>query len=406
MSGRGRFNPLATAVIRAVARLSLLLVALAPAAAQQSSSEAVVASFREYRAALERNDLPAAERAAAAALAASEAGNGRRTAVLALNLANVRLELGGDYDALAPARKAYELATAGADSGVDARVAALTLGRAELADDDRGGSRRLIAAIPAAESEPAFAADVYNAATALGQWALEAQEFNTAENAWRTAEKLADTTADPTFARARALTGLGVAIFLGNANPQEQQVGSRMRRVSTPQAQEASEAFVGAQLLLWEAAHAEIPPGAKLTAGQAAYAQAMAWQGALLARLDSMGEDGGLELPSNPSSRDIPIPADFNRLCGMRALNTGPEIEYPTEALFRYGVGAVVMHFGLAPDGTVRSRTIAASIPQGPLADAVEKTLDQWRIERSSAAPGCRMPSSFYFSVRFVLRAD
>jgi outer membrane biosynthesis protein TonB len=89
----------------------------------------------------------------------------------------------------------------------------------------------------------------------------------------------------------------------------------------------------------------------------------------------------------------------------MRAFNTGPEIEYPTEALFRYGVGAVVMHFGLDANGTVRSRTIAAAVPAGPLAEAVEATLQQWRIEKSSSsAPGCRMPSSFYFSVRFVLR--
>ena len=70
-----------------------------------------------------------------------------------------------------------------------------------------------------------------------------------------------------------------------------------------------------------------------------------------------------------------------------------------------YGVGAVVMHFGLAPDGAVHSRTIAASIPAGPLADAVEKTLGQWRIEKSpGSAPDCRMPSSFHYSVRFVLR--
>jgi hypothetical protein len=390
---------------RAVAGLCWCFVAIAPAAAQQSSSDAVVANFREYRAALERNDLPSAERAAEAALAASEAGNGRRTAVLALNLANVRLELGGDHDALAPARTAHELATAGNDSGVDPRVSALTLGRAELAANERSGSRRLLAAIAAAEQDAALAADVYNAATALGQWALEAQEFNTAESAWRTADRLADSTADPAFARARALTGLGVAIFLGNANPQEQQVGSRMRRISTPQAQEANEAFVGAQLLLWPAAYAEIPPGARLTAGQAAYAQAMAWQGALLARLDSMGENRDFELPSNPSSRNIPVPADFTRLCGMRAFNTGPEIEYPTEALYRYGVGAVVMHFGLEPNGTVRSRTIAASIPPGPLAEAVENTLGQWRVEKApNARPDCRMPSSLYFSVRFVLR--
>lgn len=392
-------------MIRATTRLAwLLLAGAAPVAAQQASSDPVIASFREYRAALERNDLPAAERAAAAALAASEAANGRRTAVLALNLANVRLELGPDHDALTPASTAHELATASPDSGVDPRIASLTLGRAELAAGERAGSRRLLAAIPSAEGDSALAVDVYNAATVLGTWALEAQEFTTAESAWRTAERLAEATADPTFARARALTGLGVAIFLGNANPQEQQVGSRMRRESTPEAQEAADAFLGARLLLWEAAYAETPPGTTLTAGQAAFAQAMAWHGALLARLDSMNENRGFDLPSNPSSRDIPVP-DFDSHCSMSAFNTGPEIEYPTEALFRYGVGAVVMHFGLAPDGTVRSRSIAASVPPGPLANAVEATLDQWRIEKSSSsAANCRVPASFYFSVRFVLR--
>src|SRR5690606_22172944 len=114
----------------------------------------VIVNFREYRAALERNDLPAAEKAAAAALAASEASNGRRTAVLAFNLATVRLELGGDYDALDPARTAHRLATADDDSGLDGRVATLTLGRAELAaNEKRDGSRRLIAAIPEAEND-------------------------------------------------------------------------------------------------------------------------------------------------------------------------------------------------------------------------------------------------------------
>ena len=83
-------------------------------------STPIVAHFREYRAALERNDLPAAETAAAAALAASEAAHGSRTAVLALNLANVRLELGGEYDALTPARTAHALATRFRGSGVDA----------------------------------------------------------------------------------------------------------------------------------------------------------------------------------------------------------------------------------------------------------------------------------------------
>ena len=51
-----------------------LFVAASAASAQQGTApvDPVVANFREYRAALERNDLPAAETAATAALAASQ----------------------------------------------------------------------------------------------------------------------------------------------------------------------------------------------------------------------------------------------------------------------------------------------------------------------------------------------
>jgi hypothetical protein len=378
----------------------LLGVAVSSASAQQSAApDPIVASFREYRAALERNDLPAAEKAAAAALGASEAANGARTAVLALNLANVRLELGEDYDALKPARTAHELASASSSSGVDARLAALTLGRAELAEDERGGSRRLIDAIAAAESDEALAGDVYGAAVTLGQWALGKQDYETAQNAWVTAGKVAGATADPTFARARALTGEGTAIFLRNAYPQEQQTGTRLTRISTPDAQGASDKFAAAQELLLPAAYAETPPGARLTAGQVAYAQAMAWQGALLARIESLDETLPIPqlLPSAPTyNRGIP--------CSLRAFNSGPEIKYPTEALFRYGVGAVVAHFALNPDGTIRGHTIAASVPPGPLGEAVEKTLPQWKVEKSTrAAANCTVPSSHYVMVRFVL---
>ena len=88
----------------------------------------------------------------------------------------------------------------------------------------------------------------------------------------------------------------------------------------------------------------------------------------------------------------------------MRAFNAGPELVYPSEALFRYGVGAVVMHFGLEPDGAVRSRTIAASVPPGPLGEAVAVTLDNWRIEKASDALDCRAPPSLYYVILFVLQ--
>ena len=381
---------------------ALPLFAATASSAQQAPAavDPIVAHFREYRAALERGDLPAAETAATAALAASEAARGSRTAVLALNLANVRLELGDKYDALTPARTAHELATTNAGSGVDERLASLTLGQAELAADERNGERRLVDAIAAAEADAALAADVFSAAAALGQWAANAQQYATAQNAWATAGRLASATSDPTFARAGALTGEGAAIFLRNANPRETQTGSRITKISTPDAQAASDAFGLAQALLMPAAYAETPPGARLTAGQVAFAQAMAWQGALFARIESLDEP----LPVPASTLGIPA-YDRSGECTMRSFNTGPEIEYPTEALFRYGVGAVVAHFALDADGGIRARTIAASIPPGALAEAVEATLPQWRVEKDPrSAASCRIPASYYFMVRFVLR--
>ncbi|HUQ53119.1 MAG TPA: hypothetical protein VM692_12920 [Gammaproteobacteria bacterium] len=390
----------------AIARSAWALLLAASAAAAQPSAapvDPVVVNFRAYRAALERNDLAAAETAAAAALAASEAAQGRRTAVLALNLANVRLALGDRYDALSPAQTAHTLATSSADSDVDPRVAALTLGRAEIAADERSGSRRLVEAIAAAEADTALASEVYDAAVALGRWAFDEQEYATAQQAWATAKKLAATTADPAYSRASALIGEGASIFLRNANPREVQTGSRMTKISTPDAQSASDAFVTAQALLLPAAYAATPPQATLTAGQSAFAQAMAWQGALYARIETLNEPLPLP-PSTLGMQDIPS-YDRRGECSMRASNAGPEIEYPTEALFRYGVGAVVAHFALDTDGTIRARTIAASIPPGPLAEAVEASLDQWRIEKlPSSSASCCVPPSYYAMVRFVLQ--
>lgn len=377
-----------------------LLVVAAAASAQQSPAPAdpVVANFRAYRAALARDDLPAAETAAAAALAASEAARGSRTAVLALNLANLRLELGRDYDALTPARTAHALATSGAESGVDPRLAALTLGRAAIASGERDGARRLAEAIAAAQTDEALASDVYGAAVELGQWALDAQDYATAEHAWASAERLAAASSDPTFARANALIGKGAAIFLRHAYPQELQTGARTARISTPDAQAASDAFTLAQRLLEKTAYAATPAGTTLTAGQVAFAQAMAWQGALHARIESLDEPLPVPLPPG-------LPGyDSSGDCVMRSANTGPEIEYATPALFRFGVGAAVAHFALNADGTIRARTLAASIPPGALGDSVEATLGEWRIEKDPRSPtSCRVPPSYYVMVRFIL---
>ena len=374
----------------------LLLAASAGATAQAPApADPVLAHFREYRAALERDDLPAAERAAAAALAASEAARGPRTAVLALNLANLRLELGPPYDALPPARTAHALAAASADSGVDAVAAALTLGRAEVKAGDAAGTQRLLAAFAATGSSSALDTDVYNAAVTLGLSAIDSQDYAAARSAWSTAARLANATDDPTFARARALTGEGAAIFLAGAD----RSAAPSAALSAADAQAANDALATAQRLLLPSALAEAP-GAALSAAQRSYAQALAWQTALLAKVSA-----DRATPPQPTrfGRDVPT-VDDNASCRVRTIRNDAEIVYPPEALDRYGVGAVVLHLGLDAAGAVTRRTVAAAVPPGVLADAAEKAAATWRVEKDPAsAAGCRMPASTYVNIRFVL---
>jgi hypothetical protein len=95
---------------------------------------------------------------------------------------------------------------------------------------------------------------------------------------------------------------------------------------------------------------------------------------------------------------------DADALCKVRTIRDGAALAYPPEALDRYGVGAVVLHVGLDADGAAASRTVAAAIPPGVLADAVERASADWRVAKDpSSSAGCRMPSSAYVNIRFTL---
>jgi hypothetical protein len=353
----------------------------------QQTVDPVLANFREYRAALERNDLAGAETAAAAALAASEAANGARTAVLALNLANLRLELGSPHDALTPARTAHRLATASADAGIDPVAAALTLGSAELAANDPAGAQRLLDALKAADGNTALETDAYNAAIALGRWGIAGNDYGAARIAWGTAARLAHTTGDAEFARARALSSEGVAIALAGMD------GTEASAFSLADARAADAAFSQALQLLRERA-SEAAPATGLTPIQLTYAETLAWQSAVQAKIQRMDGPG----PSSSITFNDP------GRCALRVDRGDAQVRYPPEVLDRFGVGVVVVHFGVDASGATTSRAIGAAIPPGALGDGVAAVMGDWRTEKDpSSAPSCRMPSSFFYPVRFVL---
>jgi hypothetical protein len=394
--------------VAAVTRAGCALLAAAAASAasgQQNTApvDPVVSHFREYRAALERDDLRAAEAAATAALEASEAASGRRTAVLALNLANLRLELGEPYDALPPARTAQRLATTSADAGVDPVAATLTLGRAELAADDPAGASRLLETMSVAVGKEALATDTYNASVALGTWGIEKSDrfgYNVARTAWGTAERLAHTTDDPTFARARARTGAGAAIALAGMDRTASDPRGSPIELSPFDAKAANDDFSVALRLLEQRALADAPSAAGPAPVQQVYAQALGWQAALLAKAQSLGQGP----PAPPSfGNDVP-PQNAGNHCAMRVIRDGTQIAYPAEALDRYGVGAVVVQLGVDAIGTATSRTVAAAIPPGTLGRSVEAVVHEWRTEKDpNAAPSCRMPGSVFVPVRFSI---
>ncbi len=276
--------------------LTLALLSAVCAAAAQSrdtaAADPVVASFREYRAALERGDAQAAEAAAERGLEASERVNGPRTAVLALNLAEIRLDRGEPEAAYAPARRAYELATAGESSGVPPLLASLTLGRAQLATDRENGVERLREAIADAERLGTAQGDAYIASVDLARTSFTRGEYDIAREGWAAAARLAGASPDdPRIARGLARTGEGAAIFMQAIIEARRDIVTAALGtvIDVPAARAASAAF-GESLDLLQPSAESVDQDA-LTLAQRGYAEALAWDGAVRAKMQSQGED-------------------------------------------------------------------------------------------------------------------
>ena len=169
---------------------AMALMAFLGSAAAAQQANPVMDNYHAYMAALQRGDRAGAEAPAAAALEASQArdGEGGRTAVLAFNLARLRVTLAKYAEAIEPASIAVRLSQAqGAASGVDPVLAQIISGRAELGADRRNAGAHLRTALVAANGRRDLDDDAYVAAVELGRWAYTSQYFDVMRTAYEAA---------------------------------------------------------------------------------------------------------------------------------------------------------------------------------------------------------------------------
>lgn len=369
---------------------ALAALVLAGSATAQTPNP-VMQHYRAYNAAMERGDLAAAEEAATQALAASEArdGDGGSTAALAANLAQVRLDRGRAAEALAPAQRALQLARANANAGVDPVYVGLLVGRAELQRAGQG-EPSLVAAIAAAETAGGFEAETYDAASALGQWAIQRQRFSIAVAAYEAAIRASAGDDDgQVIARANAHVGRGIALLLGDRGrqfgSQRGSSGQATRFIDRP-SEEAPRAMLEAVRLLSPLMERGVS-GPELTRAQAAYALASSWQFVTRSWFRSMG----WRLPEDAREFSGQVyydlePNDGKSACQYR-LVAEPLPEYPANAIADFGVGATMLRIVTTPDGGIEDMSVIAGAGGQMFIDTVRESAPRWRVARREGTP-------------------
>lgn len=368
----------------------LTLALVAPVGTAQQASPVVV-EYRAYRQALARGDLPAAETAAAAAVAASRQTDGDtgQTPVLLLNLARVRVQQGKWQEASGPAKRAFERARAGG-SGVDPLMSEILWMRVRLELEGFSAAQDIQGLLDRAESREDLLGDRYDAAEQLGVWAQQRRSHLMARRAWASAADAArGAGVDVNFAKGRARAQEAVAILMQSL--------ARDLTISPTIARQARERLVEAHGLIRPFAFTPLPDGS-LSAPQALYAQILAWDGTLWSKVtsDEFGQ-GSRRLDSNPARLDgAPICALSKR--------EGDRIAYPTPLANEGQIGAVVVRLRFGEHGEYQGADVAAAVGDEGFARAVSAAAATWtyRLEMSA---DCK-PSPILYSPTLFFVGD
>ncbi|MGE0828456.1 MAG: hypothetical protein AB7O04_03785 [Hyphomonadaceae bacterium] len=371
-------------------------IAFAQTQTTQAADNPVLTHYRAYQAALTRRDYVAAESEASAALAASEArsGDGGATVVLALNLAQIRLDLDRRADARAPAQRAQALAQAqGAASRVDPALAQLVLARAELSNNDRTLTR-LRDALSQVSVSDATRAALYAGAADLARGANAERRHAMAADAWALAAAHADGAPIlPAIARTQALTNEGLSLALDNSRRGRTTTGTYL----PPDDSAAFDRLRQAVEVIGPLVVSSRDPEGRMTIAEVTAAYTLAVWNALRSLGESFGPDS-----AEPNLALDRGPANATPCRGELILDRRPYYPGGGEDL---NIGAVVVRFQLDADGRIIDRRVAAAVPQtGGFVEAVESVYDTWRVVRGEGdPPGCSLEGVKFAPITFVL---
>lgn len=380
--------------------IAVCLAFLALGAAAQAQTDTVAEHYRAYEAALARGDRAAAEASAAAALAASEARDreGGTTASLAANLAQVRLDLNRPADALAPAQRALQIAER-SGGGVNPTYARLLVGRAELASRGDAGQTRILAALTEAESRRDSNPEAYEAALALGDWALRNDRAAVAQDAYARALRFTNSETEVDNAlRARAYLGQGVAMTAREQVTQRNRTGTRL--AAAPDAGPA-EAFSEALRLSKPIAEREARTG-RVTRAQLTYGAALAWSNARGARLNAMDWRDRTDRALRGS-----MVVDLDTNDGLAAcpasVEATPLPAYPADDL-RGNPHAAVVRIATDGTGAISDSRVVGMVGDQEFVTAVNAVVRQWPL--GAAPSGCSRARVMFVPVLLMAKSE
>jgi hypothetical protein len=383
---------------QARAFLAVCVVGLTLAASAHAQSDAVLAHYQAYNAAIERGDLAAAETAGAAALQASQAqdGGGGATAGLAANLAQVRIDQGKLEEAREPARLAFTLAQQrGAASGVNPVYARMLFAHANL--ETRSGPEEMHAALAQAQGEVEMSGPTYRSALRFGDWALRENAPLDAARAYDVAVTLANgTSASDLVARAEALVGRGIARAMAD-RAMSGRVLTGTRLANRPD-QRADADLIEALRITRPIAERE----ARLRGyarSQVVFGAALAWAHARRMTMNALGWQDPY-----PAEHMRSLVVDLNADDGVPACPvdaTTPPPDYPSEEVDRHGASALVARFVTDGSGAITDAKLVGSSGATDLVRATIEVLPRWRV--SAGGAGCSQARVIFLPVHIII---